>query len=700
MRQGRMVSRIGIVMVVIALLAAGFASGTGPAAAQDGGDVEYTWSGDVNAPDFPAGADWINTTGPISMADLRGKIVLLDFWTYGCINCIHVIPDLKRLEAEYPDSLVVIGVHSAKFDNEGETENIRRIVQRYGVEHPVINDQDFEVWNAYGVRAWPTFMVIDPFGKVVGSLSGEPLYGRVQPILDTMAQEYGAAGVINPEPLPQWAPETAGDPTALRFPGKVLADPAGNRLFISDSNHNRIVIAALDTYAVQAVIGSGEEGLADGDYATAQFFRPQGLALDGDTLYVADTSNHAIRAIDLAAETVRTVAGTGEQNLGGPTSGPGDTIALSSPWDVTVDGQTLYIAMAGPHQLWALDLASGEVAPYAGSGREALSDGPLAEAAFNQPSGIDTDGERLYVADPEASAIRVVDITPAIVETLVGTGLFDFGDVDGSGDDVRLQHPLGITVADDGLLYVADTYNNKIKRIDPAARESTTFLGSGEPGQTDGSGTDAQFYEPGGIDYADGKLYIADTNNHAIRVADLASGAVTTVTFPNPQALGVDEAAAVSEPGTAPAAEEPTLSTVFGGPAGTAEIAQPPQTVAPGEGTIQVQITMPDGYKFNDLAPFTANWPDDPVVQIPADQRTTQILEPEMPLEVPVTFAEGQTEIAVNLAIYWCEAINESLCFVDRATLVAPVTVSADAGANTLVLQHSLTPPVIDETLN
>ena len=260
-------------------------------------DVTYTWAGDVNAPDFPDDLDWINVTAPVSMEDLRGKIVLLDFWTYGCINCIHVIPDLKRLETEYPTQLVVIGVHSAKFENEGETENIRYIVRRYEVEHPVVNDHDFVIWQSYGVQAWPTFMVIDPFGKVVGQLSGEPLYDRIQPIIDTMAKEYGAAGVLNPEPLPQWQPELASmEETALRFPGKVLADPAGNRLFISDSNHNRIVVAALDTYEVLDVIGTGVEGLADGDYATAQFFRPQGLTLDGSTLYVADTENHAIRA--------------------------------------------------------------------------------------------------------------------------------------------------------------------------------------------------------------------------------------------------------------------------------------------------------------------------------------------------------------------------------------------------------------------
>jgi thiol-disulfide isomerase/thioredoxin len=660
----------------------------GGVTAQDGGgeDVTYTWVGDVNAPDFPAGVDWINVSAPLSMADLRGKIVLLDFWTYGCINCIHVIPDLKRLEAEYPNELVVVGVHSAKFDNEGETGNIRYIVQRYEVEHPVINDHDFVIWQAYGVRAWPTFMVIDPFGKVVGQLSGEPLYDRIAPIIDTMAREYGAAGALNLEPLAQVQPELANiEETALRFPGKVLADTAGNRLFIADSNHNRIVVAALDTYDVLDVIGTGAEGLSDGSYEAAQFFRPQGLTLDGNKLHVADTENHAIRLVNLDSQTVITVAGTGQQGFNRSESGPGVELALNSPWDVVaVDGK-VYIAMAGPHQLWVYDSESGEVGPYAGSGREDLVDGKLLQAAMNQPSGIDTDGVVLYFADPEASAIRTADLNPdGEVKTIVGTGLFDFGDVDGVGDEVRLQHALGITVADDGYLYVADTYNSKIKRIDPETRESVTFLGTGDEGFADGD--TPQFYEPGGIDYADGKLYIADTNNHAIRVVDMSSKTVSTVEFPNVERL---------MPSSADTAAPP--DSVFGGPENV--ITLPPQTVSAGDGTILLYVTMPDGYKLNDVAPFTAIWPEDAVAQIPAESRTIRTHHPDLPLDVPVTFAPGRTELKLDLTVYWCEGVNETLCFVDRTRLVVPLTVSTGSDNHLVTFERALVPPTVEDTL-
>ncbi|MBN1564315.1 MAG: redoxin domain-containing protein [Anaerolineae bacterium] len=660
------------------------------ALAQD--NPEFTYSGDVNAPDFPADADWINASGPISIADLQGKIVILDFWTYGCINCIHVIPDLKRLEAEYPTELVVIGVHSAKFENEGETENIRRIVRRYEVEHPVLNDNKFITWDQYGVRAWPTFMVIDPLGKVVGQMSGEPLYDRMAPIISVMAAEYSAAGLINPDPLPQWQPEMVDDTdTPLRFPGKVLADSASNRLFIADSNHNRIVVAALDTFAVQQIVGAGEAGLTDGDFATAQFFRPQGLTLVGNVLYVADTENHAIRAVDFDAATVTTVAGTGTQGFNREASGPGPEMDLSSPWDVVAHDGKIYIAMAGPHQLWVYDMATGAVGPYAGSGREDLIDGTLAESAWNQPSGIDTDGTVLYVADPEASAIRMADLMPGgEVKTIVGTGLFNFGDEDGIGDDVLLQHALGITVADDGLLYVADTYNNKIKRIDPTTRESVTIFGLGVAGNADG--TNPLFYEPGGLDYADGKLYIADTNNHVIRVADLASGAVRTVEFPNAELLlTVDDT-------TTP--DESSSALVESTPIREDAIFLAPQVVRAGEGLIEISVIIPDGYELNDQAPFTAIWPDNLIAQIDELDRDYRVILPDLPVTFPVTFRAGQTELALDLTIYWCEGVNKSLCFVDKSQLVLPLTVLAEADANIAVFERTLVPPTMQDTLD
>ncbi|MSQ05708.1 MAG: alkyl hydroperoxide reductase [Dehalococcoidia bacterium] len=433
---------------------------------------------------------------------------------------------MRKLEHKYASELVVIGVHSAKFPNEKEGDNLRKAVQRYELRHPVVNDAEFLVWQEYACRAWPTLMFIDPQGKVIGKHEGELPYEAFDNILGEMVAQFNAQGLLDHTPL-SFQPDTPVT-SALSFPGKVLSDAGSGRLCIADSNHNRILVADLDG-AVRQVIGSGQEGLDDGSFAAASFNHPQGLALSGDILYVADTDNHAIRRVDLAAQMVETIAGTGEQGFMRQGQGQGTKLALNSPWDLALHGNVLYIAMAGAHQLWSLTLADGQIGPYAGSGREAIVDGPLATAALAQPSGLTTDGKRLYFADSETSSIRYADLNPSgRVGTIVGLDLFVFGDIDGAENHVRLQHPLGIAHAD-GTLYVADTYNHKIKRVLPATRSAFTLLGTGQAGYRDGAGGQAQFSEPSGLSIARGKLYIADTNNHLIRVADLASGVVGTV---------------------------------------------------------------------------------------------------------------------------------------------------------------------------
>ncbi|MDA0264331.1 MAG: alkyl hydroperoxide reductase [Chloroflexi bacterium] len=432
---------------------------------------------------------------------------------------------MRKLENKYANELAVIGVHTAKFPNEKDTGNLASAVRRYELEHPVINDSEFQVWQQYSCRAWPTLMFIDPQGNVIGKHEGEMSYDAFDGLLGKMLAEFDAQGLLNHEPLPskfRSAPETL-----LSFPGKVLADGPSGRLFIADTNHNRVVVTSLDG-AVRDVIGSGQEGLTDGDLAGCAFNHPQGMALDGETLYVADTENHAIRKIDLGTGKLATIAGTGEQGHTREGTRPGRTMELSSPFDLVHHNGILYIAMAGIHQLWSMDLDSGMAGPFAGNGKEAITDGPLANAELAQPCGIATDGVKLYFADSETSSVRSADINPAgKVQTIVGLDLFVFGDVDGSDHRVRLQHPIGIA-HHDGVIYIADTYNHKIKRVLPATRSAFTVLGTGAFGHTDGAAEVAQFSEPSGISFANGKMYIADTNNHAIRVADVDSGEVST----------------------------------------------------------------------------------------------------------------------------------------------------------------------------
>jgi len=439
---------------------------------------------------------------------------------------------LRDLEHAFPNELVVIGVHSAKFPAERESENLRAAVQRHELNHPVVNDADFAIWQSYAVRAWPTLMFVDPRGQVYGKHEGEFLLEPVHDLIRDMIATFDAEGVIDRTPIPLTPmPEVGGE---LRFPGKVLADEESGRLFISDSGHNRIVVTDLDG-KVTLVAGNGEPGFSDGGKNDARFDHPQGMALsaDGNVLYVADTENHAIRAIDLASGSVTTVAGTGEQGHQ-RSGGPALETSISSPWDVTLLGDRLWIAMAGTHQLWTLDLAAGRLDVAAGTGVESIHDGPLLDTTFAQPSGITTAGDVLYTADSETSSIRLVDPGNDRVRRLVGRGLFDFGDVDARGDSVRLQHPLGVDAAiEDGatVVYIADSYNDKIKRLDPAMRDVVTLFGGDDRGSTDGAWRAAEFWEPGDVSLAGRRLFIADTNNHAVRVADLDGGEVTTVTI-------------------------------------------------------------------------------------------------------------------------------------------------------------------------
>jgi thiol-disulfide isomerase/thioredoxin len=472
------------------------------------------------APELEGGVGWLNTAGPIRMNDLRGKVVVLDFWTFCCINCIHTLPDLAKLEKKYANQLVVIGVHSAKFSTEKVTENIRKAILRYEISHPVVNDANMKIWAAYGVQSWPSLFVIDPEGYVCAQGSGEGLYEALDEKIAELIKIHREKQTLNERPLRfelARTHETGASP--LFFPGKIVADGPGKRLFIADSTHHRIVITDLEGKKI-AIAGSGLPGRADGPFEQATFNDPQGMAVSGQTLFVADRKNHLIRALDLTAKTVRTIAGTGEQGSR-RTGGPAGTTGLNSPWDLLLVGKTLFIAMAGYHQIWTLDPVKSEVAPFAGTGREDILDGPADQAAFAQPSGLASDGRSLFVADSEVSAIRQVALgEQGEVRTIVGQGLFEFGDVDGEKDKVRLQHPLGVAFHE-GKLYVADTYNSKIKSIDPAARSSATFLG--------GPGSEGLFNEPTGLSFLGDTLYVADTNGHRIEVVDLKTRKVSTL---------------------------------------------------------------------------------------------------------------------------------------------------------------------------
>jgi thiol-disulfide isomerase/thioredoxin len=476
------------------------------------------------APDFDGGVAWLNCAAPLKLKDLKGKIVLIDFWTLCCINCIHTIPDLKKLEQKYPNELVVIGIHSAKFENEKNSESIRKALLRYEITHPVVNDADMKIWRAYDVTSWPTLALIDPEGNFIGKTSGEGRFRILDEAITKLIKIHREKKTLNESPMRFDTAKFRDKPTPLYFPGKVLADEKGGRVFIADSTHHRIVITGMDGKKI-AIAGVGAPGKTDGSFEKAQFDDPQGMALsaDGNILYVADRRNHLLRAVDLKDKTVKTIAGTGQQDRDRGDGGPALERGLNSPWALYLDGDRLFIAMAGHHQIWTLNLKEKILEPYAGDGREDIKDGPLLAARFAQLSGLTSDGKYLYVADPEVSAVRRVPMNgKGRVETLVGTGLFDFGDQDGNGKDALLQHAIGVAYHD-GLVYVADTYNSKIKTIDLKSGLVKTFLGGAK------KGGEPLFNEPAGLSVAGDKLYVADTNAHRIRVVDLKTNKVSTL---------------------------------------------------------------------------------------------------------------------------------------------------------------------------
>ncbi|TXJ81848.1 redoxin domain-containing protein [Streptomyces lavendulae] len=428
----------------------------------------------VRAPELTGKGGWLNTGGrAYTLSDLRGRIVVLDFWTFCCINCLHVLDELRELEHRHPDTVVVIGVHSPKFAHEAEHAAVADAVERYGVAHPVLDDPELATWKQYAVRAWPTLVVIDPEGYVVAQHAGEGHVHAIERLVTELAAEHGAKGTLRRGDGPYVPPEP--EPTTLRFPGKALPLPSGN-LLVSDTTRHQLVELAADGETVVRRIGQGGRGLVDGPEDRARFQEPQGLALLPDgSVVVADTVHHALRRFDPETGRTTTLAGTGRQWMqGAATSGPARETDLSSPWDVAWWQGRVWIAMAGVHQLWTYDPEDGTVAVAAGTTNEGLVDGPAAEAWFAQPSGLAATADRLWLADSETSALRWVDPDGA-VHTAVGTGLFDFGHRDGAAGQALFQHPLGVTALPDGSVAVADTYNHALRRYDPATGEVTTL---------------------------------------------------------------------------------------------------------------------------------------------------------------------------------------------------------------------------------
>lgn len=582
-------------------------------------DVGMASRARVRAPELIGAGGWLNTGGKdLTLADLRGKIVIADFWTFCCINCLHVLDELRELEEKHRDTVVIVGVHSPKFVHEADHQAVVDAVARYEVEHPVLDDPQLATWKQYAVRAWPTLVVIDPEGYVVAQHAGEGHAHAIERLVEELEAEHAAKGTLRRGDGPYVAPEPVAG--ALKFPGKAVRLPGGGFL-VADSGHHSLVELAEDGESVVRRIGDGERGFLDSADGTApRFSEPQGLALVpegldlGYDVVVADTVNHALRGVRLADGTVTTLAGTGRQWWqGSPTEGPAHEVDLSSPWDVAFFDGRVWIAMAGVHQLWAYDPATGTVAVAAGTTNEGLVDGPVTEAWFAQPSGlaVSADGERLWVADSETSALRWVSRETQSVHSAIGTGLFDFGHRDGTAEQALLQHPLGVTVLPDGSVAVADTYNHALRRFDPATNEVSTLA------------TDLR--EPSGAVLAGEDIVVVESARHrltrlrlpeeAVRVESVAHRTQRAATEVAPGTLRLDVVF------TAPSGQK--LDERYGPSTRLLVSATPPELLVSGAGAdsalsreLVLSAELTEGVLH--VSAMAASCDDDPAIEYPA----------------------------------------------------------------------------------
>ena len=416
----------------------------------------------VHAPDFGIAAEWLNVDHPLSLEDLRGRITLLNFWSYCSIDSYGLLSSLRRLERRFRDQLTVIGVHSGKYPFERDSENLRESLLRYRVRHPVVNDSDFSIWKSFGIRNWPTAVLLDPEGRISGFTSSGAGYDLLSRDITRLTYDWDSQirpSSIKPTPGRRRA-------TRLSYPAGITFSPHSDRVLLADTNHNRVLVLDRNGRIVDT-IGSGIESRRDGTFEQASFCRPVGLAVDDEHLYVADAGNHLIRRCSLSRRIVSTIAGTGDQERrqGIIAFQKALLTRLSTPWNMLLIGKNLFVSVPSLNQVWLLDLVAQEIGTFAGSGHFGKMDGPLHKAAFARPTGLASDGLNLYVSDSESSSIRIMPLDPdGSVETLVGLDLFEFGDRDGSVSEARLQFPMGLAYQRDRL-FVADTYNNRIKAV-------------------------------------------------------------------------------------------------------------------------------------------------------------------------------------------------------------------------------------------
>jgi thiol-disulfide isomerase/thioredoxin len=604
-------------------------------------------SGPILGIDFSGGKEWFNVSRPLVSKDFQGRVLVLDFWTYACINCIHQIPELKKLEQHFGDKIAVVGVHSAKFPNEKDSEQIARAIARYGIQHPVLNDANYAVWQRYRAQGWPTIAILNTEGELRFHAAGEISFEIMRNAVDGVLKEQKAPQ--NPVPLPLALSKKAYSTGALAFPAKMVASQSS--YFVANPGKNQILEFDFKG-KIKRTFGSPAPGFTDGSGDTAQFRSPQGLCLRNNNkeLAVADTDNHAVRSIDLTTGVTSTLFSEGNE--------PGSAMKrndMRSPWAVACVDDVLYIAMAGTHQLGKLAL-EGKTWKYSiavGSGDEGIGDGLAANATLAQPSALQFDLQKnlLYFIDSETSSLRVLDMKSREVSTLIGKGLFDFGKVDGDKGKARMQHPLDISLLPNGNLIIADSFNHALRLFDIPTQKLSTIP------------TSVKLEEPAGVMVSGNKIFVSSTNAHQIYVGELSqlehalSGIKPLELSEFPEADSQNTRTFLPNKDTV---KSDKLKLLLG------------ETF-----TLRFKISLPNGQKFNEQFPAS--------VVLPGGKRLGWFpgVHDEMTIET-TGMKGGDAEIAATFA--YCPKENPTSCKL--RSVVWPVTLDSKKGAKSIVLEY------------
>jgi streptogramin lyase len=452
------------------------------------------------AMELPRSLDWLNLPHPLRLSALRGRLCALAFVNAGSSWSLQRLHDLARLQARHGERLQVVAVHVPRFDHERDSARIVQRLGRHEFGFPIAHDVGWMAWQQYGIEAWPTVVLIDGNGVIRESVVGHGLFHELDAQVTRLMRELAEVPAPTDPIELRSQPHTA---TALRYPIGLAV--SGNYLYVADSGHHR-VLECDHAGRILRQFGTGRADLLDGPAETAAFRRPHGLCLQRGALYVADSGNHAIRRIDLRSGEVLTLLGSGQP---GPTSpglvpAPG-SVTLDHPRAMAVAGDALLIATSGDNRIWQYDLGTRSLQVAAGSGELAVNDGTGEEAAFAEPVALAAVQQLVYVCDGAGSAIRSLNIRNRQVATLVGQDPWNHGHADGARSEALLQDPQAIALDPDApMLWIADCGNDLLRTLRLGGGELETYP------------LPRPLHGPSGLAVADGVVWIADTDAHAV----------------------------------------------------------------------------------------------------------------------------------------------------------------------------------------